>query len=209
MKKKICGKETSEVKLKLNSSLYGNDRSITFPVLQDNSLVQSINKQGMHVPIDEHSHFSALRSTNVRQMFKCALSPSYRLEQSPMDNPGSHTALPDNSRSLPTLFPPRNQHVPPPPPACQEEFPKAQISLLLISVQTDSVENHRPSGYLISEWSSFQISEKKEKNPLLTASPCWKSGLGTKVVLLAGRTCTDSMAQIHWCCRQDGSSSSA
>lgn len=64
MKKKICGKEMSEAKLKLNSSLYRNDRSITFPVLLGNSLVQSINKQGMHVPIDEHSHFSALSSTN-------------------------------------------------------------------------------------------------------------------------------------------------
>lgn len=111
MKKKICGKETSEAKLKLNSSLYRNDRSVTFPVLPDNSLVQSINKQGMHVPIDEYSHFSALRSTNVRLMFKGALSNSYRLEQSPVDDPGSHTALPDNSRSLPTLFPPKE-------PAC-------------------------------------------------------------------------------------------
>lgn len=86
MKKKICGKETSEVKPKLNSSLYRNDRSITFPVLPDNSLVQSINKQGMHIPIDEHLHFSALSSTNGRQMFKGGLSTSYRLEQPPMDN---------------------------------------------------------------------------------------------------------------------------
>lgn len=105
MKKKICGKETSEVRLKLNSSLYRNDRSITFPVLLDNSLVQSINKQGMHVPVDEHLHFSALSSTNVRQMFKGGLSSSYTLEQSPMDNTVSHTALPDNSKSLPTFSP--------------------------------------------------------------------------------------------------------
>lgn len=82
MKKKICGKEMSEVKLKLNSSSYTNDRSITFPILPDNSLVQNINKQGMYIPIDEHLHFSALSSTNVRQMFKGGPSTNYRLEQS-------------------------------------------------------------------------------------------------------------------------------
>lgn len=82
MKKKMCGKEMSEVKLKLNSSSYSNDRSITFPILPDNSLVQNINKQGMYIPIDEHLHFSALSSTNVRQMFKGGLSTNYRLEQS-------------------------------------------------------------------------------------------------------------------------------
>lgn len=82
MEKKICGKEMSEVKLKLNSSSYTNDRSITFPILPDNSLVQSINKQGMYVPIDEHLHFSALSSANVRRMFKGGLSTNYRLEQS-------------------------------------------------------------------------------------------------------------------------------
>lgn len=82
MKKKICGKEMSEVKLKLNSSSYTNDRSITFPILPDNSLVQNINKQGMYIPIDEHLHFSALSTANVRQMFKGDLSTNYRLEQS-------------------------------------------------------------------------------------------------------------------------------
>lgn len=106
MKKKICEKETSEVKLKLNSSLYRNDRSITFPALPDDSLVQSINKQGMHVPIDEHLHFSALSSTNVRQMFKRGLSTNYRLEQSPKDNIVAHKPFPDNSNCLPTFFPP-------------------------------------------------------------------------------------------------------
>lgn len=82
MKKKICGREMSEVKLKRNSRLYTNDRSITFPILLDNSLVQNINKQGMYIPINEHVHFSALSSTNVRQMFKGGLSTNYRLEQS-------------------------------------------------------------------------------------------------------------------------------
>lgn len=82
MKKKICGKEMSEVKLKLNSSSCTNDRSITFPILPDNSLVQNINKQGMYIPIDEHLHFSALSTTNVRQMFKGGLSTNYRLAQS-------------------------------------------------------------------------------------------------------------------------------
>ena len=72
----------SEVKLKLNSSSYTNDRSITFPLLLDNSLVHNISKQGMYVPIDEHLHSSALSSTNVRQMFKGGLSTNYGLEQS-------------------------------------------------------------------------------------------------------------------------------
>lgn len=81
MKKKICGKKMSEVKLKLNSNSYTNDRSITFPILPDNSLVQNINKQGMYIPIDEHLHFSALSTTDVRQMFKGDLSTNYRLEQ--------------------------------------------------------------------------------------------------------------------------------
>lgn len=82
MKKKMWGKETSEVKLKLNSSSYRNDRSITFPILPDNSPVRNINKQGMYIPIDEHLHFSALSSTNVRQMFRGGLSTNYRPEQS-------------------------------------------------------------------------------------------------------------------------------
>lgn len=55
--------------------------------------------------------------------------------------------------------------------AHQEEFPKAQMSLLLISVQTDSMERCRPSGYLISEWSSFQISEKNERKLSLPWPP--------------------------------------
>lgn len=81
MKKKICGKEMSEVKLKLNCSSYTNDRSITFPILPGNSLVRNINKQGMYIPIDEHLHFSALSSTNVRQMLRGGLSSNYGLEQ--------------------------------------------------------------------------------------------------------------------------------
>lgn len=173
MKKKICGKETSEVKLKLNSSLYRNDRSLTFPVLLDNSLVQSINKQGMHVPIDEHLHLSALSSTDVTRMLKGGLSTSSTLEQSPMDNT---VPLTDNSKSLPTFFPPRNQHVPP-PPLC----PSRGISKSINKFATDfcSIASCWPSGYFISEWSSFQISEKRERKlslplPALAGSQAWE-----------------------------------
>lgn len=55
--------------------------------------------------------------------------------------PVSHIALPGNSKSLPTFFPPSGSsmflflHL----CAHQEELSKAKISLLLISVQTDSI----------------------------------------------------------------------